>query len=36
MGVGKDEGDDRGDGNDEDDTSDGPSCARRGEEDYIR
>ena len=38
MGVGKDEGGDRGDGNDGDDTSDGPSCARRGEEeqDYLR
>ena len=32
MGVGKDEGGERGDGNDRDDNSDGPSCARRGEE----
>ena len=39
IGVGKDEGGNRGDGNDRDDTSDGrASCARRREEeqDYLR
>ena len=38
MGVGKDEGGDKGDVNDGDDTSDGASCAWRGEEeqDYLR